>query len=68
MINRFTLLRNIGQYHSVAIPHQLQKISVIYGENGRGKSTLAAILRSYATGDPLPITERKLLGVPDTPH
>ena len=32
---------------------------LIYGENGRGKTTLAAVFRSLATGDPLPIIERQ---------
>jgi wobble nucleotide-excising tRNase len=36
----------------------LAPITLIYAENGRGKTTLAAILRSLATGDPVPIEER----------
>ena len=48
MINRFQLLRNIGQFDSVddeaEIP--LAKVALIYAENGRGKTTISAILRS----------------------
>ncbi len=63
MIVRLRLLRNIGTFDSVAtgatIP--LSRLSIIYAENGRGKTTLAAVLRSLATGDPLPISERRRL-------
>lgn len=41
---------------------------MIYAENGRGKTTLAAIFRSLAIGDPLPITERQRLGAAHPPH
>ncbi len=48
MINRVQLLRNVGQFDSVnagaAIP--LTRYILIYAENGRGKTTLTAILRS----------------------
>ena len=70
MINRIKLLRNIGQFDSVetgaVIP--LARLTVIYSENGRGKTTLAAILRSLATGDPLPIAERRRLAARYPPH
>lgn len=70
MINRFRLLRNVGQFDSDSgganIP--LARLTLIYAENGRGKTTLAAILRSFATGDPIPITERRRLGAQHPPH
>ncbi len=70
MILNFQLLRNIGQFDSVAAGSQLplNKLSLIYAENGRGKTTLAAILRSLNTGDPLPIGERKRLTAGHAPH
>jgi wobble nucleotide-excising tRNase len=70
MINRFGLLRNIGQFDSVTVPatFQHQRLTVVYAENGRGKTTLTAILRSFATGDPLPIRERRRLGAAHPPH
>nr|NUR38385.1 AAA family ATPase [Sphingomonas sp.] len=43
-------------------------MSFIYGENGRGKTTLAAILRSLAAGEAGLIAERKRLGAPHDPH
>jgi wobble nucleotide-excising tRNase len=70
MIGRIQLLRNIGQFDSVStgatIP--LGRITLVYSENGRGKTTLAAVLRSLATGNPLPIAERRRLAAQNPPH
>lgn len=70
MIERFNLLRNIGQFDSVSPTANttLTPFSLIYGENGRGKTTLAAILRSLASNDPELITERQRLGSQNPPH
>ena len=70
MLNRLQLFRNVGLFDSVSaganIP--LARVTVGYAENGRGKTTLAAIIRSLATGDPIHINERHRLGAPDHPH
>ena len=70
MIVRIRLLRNIGQFDSVSagatIP--LARLTLVYSENGRGKTTLAAVLRSLATGDPVPIAERRRLAAQHPPH
>ena len=70
MINRLQLLRNIGLFDSVdagaTIP--LARLTLVYAENGRGKTTLAAILRSLATGDPIPVAERRRLAAQHPPH
>lgn len=70
MITRIQLLRNIGQFDSVStgatIP--LASLTLVYSENGRGKTTLAAVLRSLATGDPVPIAERRRLAAQHPPH
>lgn len=70
MIGRIQLLRNIGQFDSVSTGATiaLARLTLVYSENGRGKTTLAAILRSLATGDPLPITERRRLAAVQPPH
>lgn len=69
-IDNFQLLCNIGQFDHVDAGTQipLTKLTLIYAENGRGKTTLAAILRSLSTNDPTLITERKRLGSSKTPH
>ena len=70
MINRLQLLRNVGQFDSVtsAAKIDLAKFTLIYAENGRGKTTLSAILRSLATGEALPIVERHRLGAGHPPE
>lgn len=70
MIRTISLLRNIGQFDSVstgqALP--LSRLTLIYAENGRGKTTLAAVFRSLGLGDPIPILERHRLGAQNPPH
>ena len=70
MIRRIKLLRNIGQFDSVSTGAsiELDRLVLIYAENGRGKTTLGAILRSLASGDPNPIIERHRLAAPHQPH
>lgn len=70
MIRRIQLLRNIGQFDSVDAGAQIKlgRLVLIYAENGRGKTTLAAVLRSLANGDPTPIMERHRLGAANPPH
>jgi hypothetical protein len=47
LIKTIHLLRNVGQFDSVnAAQFDLLNLVVIYAEDGRGKTTLAAILRS----------------------
>ena len=67
---RLALLRNVGQFDSVNAGAQLPltRLSLVYAENGRGKTTLAAILRSLNTGEPALINERHRLGAANTPH
>ncbi|MDF1836140.1 MAG: AAA family ATPase, partial [Alteraurantiacibacter sp. bin_em_oilr2.035] len=70
MIERFSLLRNIGQFDSVSPPAAVAftPFSFIYAENGRGKTTIAAILRSLSNGESGLITERQRLGSQHSPH
>lgn len=70
MIERFQLLRNIGQFESVVAGAQitLAPLSLIYAENGRGKTTIATIFRSLSTAEPGLIEERRRLGSEHPPH
>src|SRR4051812_11692091 len=70
MIQRLQMLRNIGQFDSVTAGANLplERLTVIYAENGRGKTTLAAIFRSLGMGDPLPVNERHRLAAQSAPH
>ncbi|HEV2315175.1 MAG TPA: hypothetical protein VGR94_07705 [Candidatus Acidoferrales bacterium] len=68
MISRIQFLRSIGQFDYVTAGALiLNQYVLVYAENGRGKTTLTAILRSLATGDPLPIRERRRLAAANPP-
>jgi wobble nucleotide-excising tRNase len=70
MVRSFNLLRNVGKFDNVAVGVQLpfSRLTVIYAENARGKTTLSDILRSLATGQPRFILERARLGAQGPPH
>ncbi len=69
-IERISLLRNVGQFDNVSSGAQvpLTPFSVIYAENGRGKTTLSAILKSLASGDTSLIQNRRRLKAKNEPH
>lgn len=64
------MLRNTGKFDNVTEGANLPfaPLTVIYAENARGKTTLAAILRSLATGNSNIILERHRLNAPHQPH
>lgn len=71
MLERFQLLANIGQFDNSTAAAQLPsftKLTLIYGENGRGKTTLAAALKSASSGVPAGVLERRRLGAADPPR
>ncbi|MCZ8320061.1 MAG: AAA family ATPase [Novosphingobium sp.] len=69
-LDRFQLLRNVGQFDSVSEGAQfpLTRLALIYAENGRGKTTLSSILRSVGTGNAQLVVERHRLGAQHPPH
>ncbi|MFH1689541.1 MAG: AAA family ATPase [Candidatus Eisenbacteria bacterium] len=70
MIDRLKYLNNIGRFESVSSSGQtdLGKLTLLFSENGRGKTTLCALLRSLDSGDPAPILERRRLSATAEPH
>ena len=70
MIEKFVKIKNLGRFtnYSATGDTSLRKVSEIYGENGRGKTTLTAILRSLRSGEPEAIAQRKTLGGSGNPH
>lgn len=70
LVDRIQLLRNIGQFDSVSAGANIPftKLTLVYAENARGKTTLAAILRSLSTGNAEPISERHRLSAQHAPH
>lgn len=62
MLERILHVQGIGLLHDAnGKPYPLRKATLIYGDNGRGKSTLATILRSLSINDPSLIAARKTL-------
>lgn len=69
MLKRFQLIEHIGHFQAFTgnPTHDFSKLTLVYADNGRGKTTLSAILRSLAEQDPNAIIERKRLPVSGTP-
>lgn len=60
MLERIEQIQGVGLLHDAnGKPYTCQKATLIYADNGRGKSTLATVLRSVSTGDPSLIAQRK---------
>src|SRR6185437_16800800 len=60
MLERIESIQGIGLlYQANGKPHKLEKATLVYADNGRGKSTLATVLRSASTNDPLLIDASK---------
>ncbi len=68
MINKLNLIRSVGQFDSVTTAFNLRKLNLVYAENARGKTTLAAVMRSLSTGEAVPINERRRLGATQAPE
>lgn len=60
MLERIESIRGIGLLHDVnGKALKFSKTQLIYADNGRGKSTLASVLRSVAEGDSTALLDRK---------
>lgn len=69
MLKNIQLLRNVGQFDNVNTGQfNFAKLTMIYAENGRGKTTVAAVLRSVATGNGILIEERRRLTAQQDPN
>ena len=69
MIRELYEIHNIGQFKNwVAQPAiELAPLTLIYAENGKGKTTLANVFRSLAASEPSVINERHRLGTNSPP-
>lgn len=68
-IKKIISVKNAGRFknHNAAGDVEFKKFTLIFGENGRGKTTLCAILRSLQDGSPDHIIGRKTIGVAGVP-
>lgn len=67
MIEKFISIKNIGRFRDCGPRGDVtfRKLTLLFAENGHGKTTLCAILRSLQTGRHEFISERRTLGVND---
>lgn len=67
MIEKFISIKNIGRFRNCTARDDVtfRKLNLIFAENGQGKTTLCAILRSLQNGQHEFVTERKTLGTND---
>lgn len=60
MLERIAEVQGIGLLHQAnGKPYTCQKATLVYADNGRGKSTLATLFRSVSAGNPALIAARK---------
>ncbi|ATY86002.1 hypothetical protein CVV65_14590 [Kyrpidia spormannii] len=69
MLEKIVRIKNIGRFLDYAAKGDVtfRKLTLVYAENGRGKTTLCAILRSLQSGQPEFISERQTLWATDAP-
>jgi recombinational DNA repair ATPase RecF len=69
MIERILSIANVGKFVNCKAVGDVtfKKLTLLYGENGRGKTTLCDVMRSLATGNGDRIQGRKTLGSNDVP-
>src|SRR3990172_5375473 len=70
MLKKFISIKHVGRFlnYSASGAVELKRYNLIFAENGRGKTTLCAILRSLQNGDPADIVGRTTLGGTDPPE
>lgn len=68
MIKKIISIKTVGSFSDNFQAVELKKFNIIYGENGRGKSTLSFILRSLFSGEPGFILERRTVNSNNQPE
>ena len=68
MLKRINSIKNIGRFYQFKPKNRLEscanfgKFSLIYAENGTGKSTITKIFKSLSANDPTKILAKKTIG------
>lgn len=70
MISKLIHIKHLGRFTNAITEGavKLKKFTLVFGENGLGKSTLCDILRSLQTGEPEMLLGRATLGATSTPE
>src|SRR5260370_30939593 len=69
MLQKIVHIKGVGRFKSCVAAGDvtLRRVTLLFAENGRGKTTLCAILRSLLANAPALVLGRKTLGNPDPP-
>jgi wobble nucleotide-excising tRNase len=69
MLQKIVHIKSVGRFKSCVASGDvtLRRVTLVFAENGRGKTTLCAILRSLLANAPAVVLGRKTLGNPDPP-
>ena len=69
MLKAIKVIKNVGRFSgTVGDSLPFSRLTLVYAGNGKGKSTIAAILRSLGSGDPKTILERHRLSSDEPPR
>jgi wobble nucleotide-excising tRNase len=70
MLRKVVSIKNIGRFEKYGASGdvELKRYNMIFAENGRGKTTMCAILRSLQSGDAAHVVGRTTLGQNDPPE
>jgi len=70
MLRKIISIKNVGRFLNCSAlgDVELKRYNMIFAENGRGKTTLCAILRSLQSGEAAHILGRATLGIGDAPE
>jgi wobble nucleotide-excising tRNase len=69
MLKQVRVLKNVGLFRDgTPAPVDLDRVTLIYGDNGRGKSSLASVMRASARNDAARVLARRTIDVTDAPQ
>lgn len=62
MLERIKFLQNLGRFKKVEDAPEFASLTLVFSENGKGKTTLCSVLRSLSEGSSAHLAVRKRLG------
>lgn len=70
MLRKIISIKNVGRFLNCSASGdvELKRYNLVFAENGRGKTTLCAVLRSLQSGEPAHVLGRTTLGTGDAPE
>ncbi|MEX2374590.1 MAG: hypothetical protein WD942_03265, partial [Dehalococcoidia bacterium] len=70
ILKKIISIKNVGRFrnHNASGDVELKRYTLVFAENGRGKTTFCAILRSLQSGNPSYVLGRTMLGASEPPE